>query len=321
MRADRLVSIILALQRHGPRTTRQLAEMLEVSQRTISRDITALGTAGVPVYSERGVKGGFRLMEGYRVDLSGLRSPEIQALFLKRQDRALTDLKWNQEAQIAQEKIRQSLTWEQQNITLKMTERLYIDETPWFSPPAPTLPLRTMYDAVWHQLRLELLYAKPNGTVVHRSVGPYALVAKVGVWYLIGEHEDQIHVYRVSRIIKATTRNEEFLRLPDFNLRQFWEDWTQEFEASRPQYPVILSIANTMHGQLRESAPWLKAGTRVDAANEEKTYRTIRVVFETLESACQNLLGLGVPIRVLDPLELRQELARRAYDLFYVHNQ
>src|SRR5207247_11232846 len=98
MRADRLLSILLQLQLHGRLTSGQLAKRLEVSERTIHRDMEALGAAGVPVVADRGVGGGWRLMDGYRTNMSGLTDTEVQALFVAGPSRLLADLRLDRAA-------------------------------------------------------------------------------------------------------------------------------------------------------------------------------------------------------------------------------
>src|ERR1051326_7877780 len=187
MRADRLLSILLQLQVHGRLTSSDLAKRLEVSERTIHRDMSSLGSAGVTVVAERGARGGWMLMEGYRKNLTGLSDVELQALFVARPERLLADL------HLVLPKLNPELA----------RQRIYIDITGWnrSSEQVPHLP--TLQDAVWRDRRVRILYGDAE-CPSERLVDPLGLVAKGSVWYVVSRVDGDIRTYRVCRFSGGT---------------------------------------------------------------------------------------------------------------------
>lgn len=321
MRADRLVAMILLLQRRHSLTARQLAERLEVSERTVLRDIQALGMAGIPVYAQRGSHGGFQLMSGYRLDLSGLRTAELRTLLLGGHEGLLADLGWEQDALTAQDKLHLAIPSDQYSVAAEVTQRFYIDETPWFSSPKAEPALDTIQQALWQNRQLDLMYAKPDGSVISRAICPYALVAKVGVWYLVGASDKILRVYRVSRIQQTLMRDEQCVRSIAFDLRAFWTQWIREFETSRPRYEVLLWIRDQVYGQFIQATPWRILYDEPKGYQETHPgYTEVRVIFETVESACRHILSFGSDIRVIDPPEVGAMVLERARRILAFHS-
>lgn len=314
MRADRLVSIILLLQRYDTLTAGQLAERLEVSERTILRDMTALSVSGVPVYAERGTKGGFRLVDGYELDLSGLRSSEIRALFLHDNDGVIADLGWKQDADTARYKLSFAIPEEQLPYAMELGQRFHIDETPWFArEKTSSSHLDIIQQAIWGLKRFEMSYQKPDNSTSVRVIAPYALVAKAGVWYLVGERNDEFRVYRASRILDVRVLNESFTRTSSFNLKVFWRTFTQEFEKSRPTYDTLLWIHNSTYPDFVHSPLFVTVNIQPEVITPApKDFVTVKVTYETMEVACRHILGFGNDIRVIEPLELRTAVIDKA---------
>src|SRR5512143_4235314 len=134
MRADRLLTLLLLLQTRGRMTAGQLAERLEVSERTIYRDLDALSSSGVPVYADRGPGGGCALRRGYRTDLTGLNAEEVASLFAGTAGRQLRDLGLGGGFERAMAKLEASLPGERRAEAERMRERIHVDATPWFAP-------------------------------------------------------------------------------------------------------------------------------------------------------------------------------------------
>jgi predicted DNA-binding transcriptional regulator YafY len=312
LRADRLVAILLLLQRHGTRSAPQLAKHLEVSERTILRDIGALSTSGVPIYAERGPNGGFRLVEGYSLDLTGLRSPEVRTFFLHGIDGVLEDLGWYQDAQTARDKLTCAIPEEQKSVAAEVTQRLYVDETPWFSREDSTPFLSILQDAIWKNRRLNMSYKNPNGTVSSRLLEPYALVAKTGIWYLVAERDTQLRVYRVSRITHVDPLDEHFERPTSFDLVQFWSTWTIDFESSLRKYEVLLWVKNDYYKTFVRTTPFPVDRDIQIQPDVPRDYVAVRVTFETMEIACHHILGYGGKVHVVEPLDLRNLVIERA---------
>src|SRR5215469_4101524 len=236
MRADRLLAILLILQAHGRMTAHELAQRLEVSERTIHRDMEALSTAGVPVVAERGVGGGWRLLEEYRTNLTGLNDAEIQALFLTRPPRLLADLGLDKASEAALIKLLAALPSGARHSAEDARQRIYVDTAGWrrYEEAVPCLP--TLQEAIWQERRLRFHYARADdGAVSERVVDPLALVAKGSVWYLVAAVEGEPRTYRVSRIQSAEVLDEACVRPAGFDIATYWERSSAEFQANIPR--------------------------------------------------------------------------------------
>lgn len=320
MRADRLLTILMLLQARGRMTAQQLAAEMEVSERTIYRDLDALSAAGVPVYAERGPGGGCALLDSYRADLTGLTEAEVQALFMLSIPGPLADLGVSQQLKAALLKLTAALPAGQRRDVEHVRQRIYLDTSNWFQTPEPAPHLRMIQEAVWQDRRLDLTYRRGDGTSGAARLAPYGLVAKVGIWYLVAAQERQMRVHRVSRIRSAVLTDETFHRPAGFDLAAFWRDWCAEFEASRPSYPVTLRVAPDFLPMLSQVLgegvhPLIAAAGPPDAAGR----LTLSLTFETLDAARNHVLGFGTGVEVIEPAELRQsviETARRIVTLY-----
>lgn len=315
MRADRLISLLMLLQANGRMTADDLAERLEVSTRTIYRDLDALSISGVPVYAERGPNGGCMLMESYRTNLTGLNEKEVQALFMFTVPGLLADLGADKASEAAMLKLMASLPAPFQQDATFVQQRLHLDPAAWFQSDeeVPYLPL--VQTAVWENKRLRMNYRRGDGQWVKRLIDPYGLVAKASVWYVVGGmYNAMIQVYRVSRIMDAELTGSQFERPKDFDLAAYWQTWRDQFEARQNSLTVTLRVPP-------HSGPLLAlvfgegivnlllaASPTEDAAG----YATISLTFDTIETACRQLLGLGTAVEVIAPQELRQMLHEQA---------
>ncbi len=208
MRADRLLSILLLLQVHQRITARDLAQRLEVSERTIHRDMDILSGAGIPVTAERGAGGGWALLDDYRTDLTGLNAAEIQTLFLATPTRLLADLGLRQAADAALIKLLAALPSVARQGAEYARQRIHVDAAGWQQSrdDVPILPL--LQEAIWQERRVALGYRRGDGTTVERVVDPLGLVAKGSLWYLIAAADGETRTYRVSRVGSAVITDE-----------------------------------------------------------------------------------------------------------------
>ncbi len=315
MRADRLISLLMLLQANGRMTADDLAERLEVSTRTIYRDLDALSISGVPVYAERGPNGGCMLMESYRTNLTGLNEKEVQALFMFTVPGLLADLGADKASEAAMLKLMASLPAPFQQDATFVQQRLHLDPAAWFQSDeeVPYLPL--VQTAVWENKRLRMNYRRGDGQWVKRLIDPYGLVAKASVWYVVGGmYNSMIQVYRVSRIMDAELTGSQFERPKDFDLAAYWQTWRDQFEARQNSLTVTLRVpphsgpllalvfGEGIVNLLLASSP------TEDAAG----YATISLTFDTIETACRQLLGLGTAVEVIAPQELRQMMHEQA---------
>lgn len=215
MRAARLIHLVLLLQSRAAMTAAELAERLEVSERTVARDVQALAEAGVPVYAARGRAGGYRLVGGYRTRLTGLGRTEAEALFLSGVPGALRDMGLADAASAARLKVSAALLPELRGASDSVAQRFHLDAPGWWrEPDAPEL-LPAVAEAVWADRRLAVTYRRrPDAAAVERELEPYGLVLKAGVWYLVARvpvggsgggagAEGAFRVYRVERFERA----------------------------------------------------------------------------------------------------------------------
>lgn len=320
MRADRLLSILLLLQVHRRMTAGDLAERLEVSERTIHRDMESLGAAGIPVYAERGARGGWRLLEPYRTNLTGLSEPEAQALFLGTPTRLLSDLGLDRAAEGAFVKLLAALPSMARQGAEQAQQRIYVDTAGWSDAEeaVPSLPL--LQEAVWSNRKLQLTYRRNDAVEVERLVSPLGLVAKGSVWYLVAAVEEGIRTYRVSRVLSAQITDETFDRPADFDLAVHWKRSSADFKANLPRYPTVLRVHPRALANVRR--PGLFAHLEHEALPDPDGWVRVAMRFDVEGEACRFVLGLGPEVEVIEPRDLRDkvcELARSIVDLYTHH--
>jgi predicted DNA-binding transcriptional regulator YafY len=243
MRADRLLSILMLLQTKGRMTAHDLASQLEVSERTIYRDLEALSTAGVPVYTERGPGGGCSLIDGYQTRLTGLTDAEVRALFLFNLAGPLADLGLGRAMDDALLKLEAALPAASRAKVEQIRQRFHLDTTWWYHSAAGSSFLQTIQEALWQDHKLCLMYRESDGSWSEYALDPYGLVSKADIWYLVGICDNTYHVLRVSRIIRATLLDEQFSRMAAFNLAQYWSEYCAQLETNHPPYAVPLRLA------------------------------------------------------------------------------
>ena len=241
MRADRLLTILLLLQNGGKMTSRSLAQQLEVSNRTIIRDMEALCAAGIPIYAERGANGGWVLDEKYRTNLTGMRPEEILSLLITSHDNLLSDLGIKQHFDAAYQKLLTSSPDTIQKDAEIIRQRIHIDGVSWH-PSDESFPyLSTIQEAVWSDRQLFIRYQKEHEQV-ERVVYPLGLVAKRSVWYLVAETNQEMRTYRISRLLEVQLLMETFQRPSSFSLAQYWGQSTAQFKARLPRYPALVRM-------------------------------------------------------------------------------
>ncbi len=322
MRADRLLSILMLLQARGRMTAQQLAAELEVSQRTIYRDIDALCIAGVPIYAERGTGGGYALLDDYRTNLTGLTESEVRALFMLSIPAPLDQLGVSQELKTALLKLSAALPAPRRRDKERVRQRVHLDATWWFQAKEPVPHLPTIQKAVWQDRTLHLTYRLPFGAQVERLAAPYGLVAKAGVWYLVYGLNGGVHVLRISRVLDARLGDETFQRPPDFDLARFWEKSCADYEANRPSYPISVRVAPNL---LPELPLFFGDHVRHDIAQadppDQEGWVRLTLVFESFEAARERILGFGRAVEVLAPRALRQSVLDFAQQIVALYEE
>jgi predicted DNA-binding transcriptional regulator YafY len=314
MRADRLLSILLLLQIHKRMTARKLAERLEVSERTIHRDMEALGMAGVPVSAERGMRGGWMLMEGYETKLTGLNEAEIQALFLNLPQRLLADLNLDKASDAAMLKLSAALPTVFRHDADYARQRIHIDVTAWANSQETTPGLHTLQEAVWQERKLSFMYGnREDCEAGERLVDPLGLVAKGSVWYLVAAVDGDIRSYRASRIHDAKLMDKPSVRPVGFDLAKFWEESSARFKTHLPKYIATLRVNSAILLRL----PYGGRFARVEqiGETEEDGWAKVKMRFQFEHEACEYVLSFGTNVEILEPVELREKVVRMAKEV------
>ena len=305
MRADRLLSLMMLLQTRGQMTALALAKELEVTPRTVYRDVDALSSAGVPIYAIGGPGGGYALLDSYRTTLTGLHEDEVKALFMMTIPGPIADLGVNQTLQTAVLKLTSALPSQHQAQAEFFRQRLHLDAAAWFqeTEPVPYLPL--LQTAVWQDRQLQIRYLRPSGTVSERTISPFGLVAKAAVWYLVADTTSGMRVYRVSRLDKAALTDKTFSRPASFDLLAYWQAWTANYMTSLPRIEVKLKIEATL-------LPLLPKIWNIPVAEQSPPdangYQVATVLFEQEAQAVAIILGFAARAQVLTPHLLREQV-------------
>ncbi|GCE31846.1 transcriptional regulator [Dictyobacter alpinus] len=313
MRADRLLMILLLLQARGRMTAQELAGRLEVSERTIYRDLQALGQAGIPVYAETGTGGGYSLIEQYQTRLTGFTKSEVRALAPSQSPGPLHDLGLGSALEAAFLKLEAVLSphWHGDIDTVKRS--IHLDSTGWLwtKESVPFLPL--LNEALWLGQKVEIEYRRHDGQIRQRVIDPYGFVAKSTVWYLIGAVDGQLRTFRVSRVYAARMLAETSQRPLDFDVREYWEKWHRTLEASYTPYAVRLRLAPEGVQRLFEiTDETVRASMTEEPLSDDWGWRLITMTFSSLLHAQTITMGVGNLLEVLEPLELREAIRAQA---------
>ncbi|MGH3377977.1 MAG: helix-turn-helix transcriptional regulator [Actinoallomurus sp.] len=318
MRASRLVSLLLLLQARGRMTAQELADELEVSLRTIYRDVESLSAAGVPVYADRGPTGGYQLLDGYRTRLTGLTGEEAESLFLTGLHGPAAELGLGTVLAAAELKLMAALPKGMAERAGRVRERFHLDVPGWFHGGDPTPFLTAVADAVWNQRRLSVVYRRwKTPTPVARTLDPLGLVLKAGHWYLIarsGDAEGTDRTYRVDRILELETLGEAFERPGDFDLAAFWRSYLDRFHRDMFSGEAVVRFSpEGMRSLLHLLTPAVIQAARENAGepDEEGWVRTV-IPIESVRHAHAELMRFGGEAEVLEPGELRERMAASA---------
>ncbi|GAB3144537.1 WYL domain-containing protein [Micromonospora sonneratiae] len=313
MRAARLISLVLLLQARETMTATELARELEVSERTVYRDVLALSAAGVPVYADRGRAGGYRLLGGYRTRLTGLSRAEADALFLSGLPGPAGDMGLAGSVAAAQLKVLAALPPGLRDASARAGQRFHLDVPGWFRNADPPPALSDLAEAVWQDRTVRLDYRRGDRSVT-RTVEPYGLVLKGGVWYLVGRVGDDHRTYRVDRVLTVTPEEATFVRDETFDLAGFWADRAADFLRSMlaDQITVRLSPAGMRALRVVAEPPAVAEAEAAAGEPDGQGWVTTRLPVESIDVAYHEMLRLGPEVEVLDPAELRDRMASAA---------
>lgn len=307
----------MSLQRSGTRTATELAHELEVSVRTIYRDIRALQEAGAPVWTETGPGGGIHLMPGWRSPVDGMTGEEASALMLGPSGAA--DLGMASVLANARSKVRSGLPASVGGQIDAIAERFHVDAQGWFRQRDPGAHLPVVAGAVWDGVRLDIRYAV-GGRVRTRRLDPLGLVLKAGVWYLVAAHRGQIRTYRVQRIEHAALRDEPVTRPGDFRIAEYWSHAAEELDRRIRPLVAVVRVPGSSLAALRIHVPGpLTAQAIADVIpDHHESHRTaqgpagdhgvtLQLPVESIDVATAQLAAVS-GIEVLEPAELRESL-------------
>jgi len=309
MRADRLLSLLMLLQTRGQMSARDLADELEVSERTIYRDITALSSSGVPVYASRGPGGGVRLIEEYRTTLTGLTPDETRALFMMNIPAPLAQLGMDETFKAALLKLSASLPDTRRADEARTRQRILLDSSWWFQSEQDVPCLQTIQQALWQDrcLHIKVRWEFFN-TEFEQDAEPYGLVAKANIWYLVYGRGGTPHVTRVSQIVEAEVTPVVFSRPPEFQLEAFWESWCREYESQPPFCAQVRVAAEALPMLAQYVGDRARGQLPRSHIPDDDGWVTLDLPFESFVTARSRLLGLGRAVEVLEPESLRKSL-------------
>jgi predicted DNA-binding transcriptional regulator YafY len=307
MRASRLVSLLLLLQSRGRLTAAELGTELEVSERTIHRDVEALAAAGVPIYAERGPYGGIRLVDGYRTRLTGMTADEAEALFLAGVPGPAAELGLGTVVAAARLKVLAALPPELRIRASRLVERFHLDAVGWYQASEPVPLLAAVSEAVWESQQVSVDYRRDR--VVTRVLEPLGLVLKAGVWYVVARFEGQVRTYRISRFDRVEPTGERFERPPGFDLAGYWAESTAAYERETPRTAVSVRVRTARLGRLRDVVGQRVMDEAEPRSGEEDTgWTRLHLRLDWPDEIAGRLLSLGPDLEILEPAILRAEI-------------
>ncbi|MGP1674111.1 MAG: helix-turn-helix transcriptional regulator [Candidatus Limnocylindrales bacterium] len=312
MRAARLVNLLLLLQSRGGQTASELARELEVSVRTIHRDVEELSAAGVPIFAERGPLGGIRLVDGYRTRLTGMTAQEAEALFLAGLPGPAAQLGLGTVVAAAQLKVMAALPPELRSRASRLVERFHLDPAGWFQASEAVPHLSTLASAVWEGHLVRIAYQRGDGTT-ERTIGPLGLVLKGGIWYIIASTDGQVRTYRASRVRDAEVLDARFDRPESFDLASHWAESSAAYERAADAVTVEVRV---LEGRLERlvsavGQAAVDAAERLDGTDLDG-WLHLRLTLSWPDEVPGRLLSVGSGLEVLEPVAIRAEVIAMA---------
>lgn len=307
VRASRMMTLLLHLQVRGRASGAELAEQLEVSERTVQRDVEALVASGIPIRSARGPAGGYRLDGGYRTRLTGVGLDEAGALAFLGLAGPAQQLGLGEMLEGARVKVWASLTREARERAGRTAERFHLDPLRWYGTPEPVPCLTELSDAVWRDRWVRIEYVR-DGRAVVREIAPLGLVLTAGEWYLVALRGGERRTYRVSRVRSVEPLEQTVVRPDGFDLAESWTRARRELEAERTAVVVTLRVAPKALPRLRKMVPVPGQGEVPVAETREVE---VVVPFEDEHWAVEAILSFGPDIEVLGPRFMRERVATR----------
>lgn len=307
MRASRLLLILNTLQARGRATAPALADQCGVSLRTIYRDVDALSTAGIPVYSERGNLGGYRLLDGYRTRLNGMSALEAEALFLSGFSGQAAELGLSAACASAQDKLLAALPAEVREGAERMRLRFHLDVPGWFAQSEHPACLPQLAEAVWGERPIRIRYRSWTAEK-ERVLEPLGIVLKGAAWYLVGRAEARIKTYRVSRILELNLREGRIDRTDNFDLATYWTENTRRFEQDHQGGRATLRLSPWAMEMMETLLSSFAVANAVIEEPGADGWRTVSLPIGICQYAARDLLRFGTDAEVIAPDELRMHV-------------
>ncbi|WP_454055332.1 helix-turn-helix transcriptional regulator [Clostridium sp. Marseille-Q7071] len=315
MKADRLISILMLLQIHKKLTANELAQRLEVSVRTIYRDIDSLSSLGIPIFSDRGTNGGIKLLGDYKTSLNGINDDEIYSLFLPTGDKILEDLGIQKLKDSTILKLLGNSSPYQIKEIENIQNYIYIDMHTWSENPTNVNKdiLSVLQNAIWNHKILKIVYRKINETK-EVLLNPLGLVCKRGIWYLIGINAEVIKTYKVISIESALLIDEHFDRPSDFSLETHWKSSTSNFKSLIPKYTFTFKVNPSIINHIKERK-FITISNEVIKDNE--IYLDIN--FDDIWQGIEFAFTYGKDIKIIKPIEAINEIKIKASEVIKLY--
>ena len=286
-----------------------MAAELEVSERTIYRDIDQLSAAGIPVIADRGRAGGFKLANGFRTQLTGLTEREAETLFLAGLPGPVAELGLAELMTAARTKLMAALPTGAR--AERVATRFHLDAAGWFHATDEVALLPTIASAVWGDRYLRFRYGQGKDAGV-RKVGPVGLVLKAGIWYLVAQKGSALRTYRVGRIADAEVLDEAFARPPDFDLAAWWAKSSREYEAGSYHDSATIRLSPRGRALVDLLGPYVAAAVEKTArGTDQRGWVRCTIPLESAESGIRELMRLGDDVELISPASLRTQLAQK----------
>lgn len=315
MRASRLLTIQMLLETGGRMSAQALAAALEVSVRTVYRDVDQLAAAGVPIYAERGRNGGFQLMEGWTTRLTGFTASEAQAVFMTGLAGPAAQLGLGQDVADAQLKLLAALPAPQRGDAQRLQSRFHLDTLDWYREAEQTPHLGEVASAVWSARQLRVDYESWRGPV-RRTLHPLGLVLKAGAWYLVASADGTPRTYRIANIRALQVLDERGERPRRFDLAAYWADAMQRFEQDLyAGKATVLCTSAGLQELVKLSAAVARAVAGTCGPSSETARVRITIPTETLAHAATQLLPLAPDVVAIAPPALVEAIAARLREI------
>ncbi|MFC5063745.1 helix-turn-helix transcriptional regulator [Actinomycetospora atypica] len=306
MRSDRLLATLLLLQAHGRLPAPEIARRLEVSTRTVARDVEALSAAGVPVYAERGRLGGVVLMPGFRTDVSGLTDAEMRALLALGDDRAGA---LGRDLASAARKLLAAVPEARRPDIVRARRTVLVEQRGWrrTGEDPDDAVLAALERAVAADERARVRYRDEGWS----TVDPYGLVSKAGTWYLVAARRGEPRLFRVDRVREVGATGVPARRPDDRDLAQAWAALRDRLDEAPDAVVVRVRLPDDRRAMLER----VVAAQLVGPPEPDDEAGVVRLPFRAPGAAVGILLGFGAGVEVLDPPEVRALMATRAAEV------